>query len=234
MSFLKDVIEFGALRSESSLVNQAVELTLNILLDDTRVSLPADVAHVGSTFGDGHQDQFAVLSVWQINPPRGAGTLGDPRAGPAFQSSELVFSTDKFLLVSVSEMRASRAAPIFTFGQPLIYSSGRRPYSFTYSGHLLINQIDGDGRNNFHRMYEDYLRVSANPAGSGKVVLPWIVELAFRGGFRRGYMTNVDISLDGMTAAKADFSFSLFVIQDGYIGYRPDNNPVALPDASTQ
>lgn len=235
MVFNKDIIEDGLEITLSDLISDTDTLVLNLSLDDTRPSVPLDVAHVGSTFGNGHQDQFAILSVWQINPSSTkAGNQTSGTVGGAVREAELVFSTDKFLLASASELRSSRAAPVFTFGQPLVFTAGRRPYIFNYSGHLLISRIDGDGRNQFYEVYDQYLRASANLIGSDRAQLPWIVELAFKGGFRRGYVTNIDIALEGTTSGKADFSFSLFVVQDGYINERPENIPRRLTNGSTQ
>jgi hypothetical protein len=157
-----------------------------------------DVSHVASTHGTGYDDKHAALTVHKVH------AVG----------AEPVFATDKFLLAQSQEMRASRAGPTFTHGQPVVYTSGRRPYLFIYSGSLLISRLTGDGRQAFQAAYDTYLRASAQLVGKARVAMPWMATLTFRDRSRTGYLTSVEMSINSLEAGRADLNFAMFVINE--------------------
>ena len=106
---------------------------------------------------------------------------------------------------------------MMSFNQPTVYSAGMQPYVFRYSGTVLINKLDGDGRNAFFKIYKQYLRASAGLVGEQRRSVPWIVDLAYRDAVRSGYVLDMTMSINALEPTKADLTFSLYVISDHFI-----------------
>ena len=170
---------------------------------------PADYLHLGAALGREYDGRHAVLTV------RTTALVAGPSLGDAPAST--VFTTDKFLLTAAIEPRTARSSMMMSFNQPTVYSAGMQPYVFRYSGTVLINKLDGDGRNAFFKIYKQYLRASAGLVGEQRRSVPWIVDLAYRDAVRSGYVLDMTMSINALEPTKADLTFSLYVISDHFI-----------------
>jgi len=191
---------------------------------------PADYTHLGATTGSVYDDSHATLTVRGIHQaasvavaesalkqalPFPFGILA--AAGLESTMSGIVLLTDKFLITSATEPRAARAAMVMSFNQPSVYSAGMRPYVFRYAGHVLINQLDGDGRNRFYAFYRKYLRASAGLVGRDRRAFPWLVELKYRDMLRTGYVSDLGLSINALDPSKGDMNFTMFVVADSFV-----------------
>jgi len=205
--------------------------------DDYEIVLgydPADYRHLGAAMGAEYDKVPATLVVRDIGDaataqegiidaastalaqvlPFPLGLVAN--AGLEIALSPIVFITDKLILTSAVEPRSARSAMVMSFNQPTVYTSGMQPYIFRYAGHVLINELDGDGRNQFYAAYREYLRASASLVGAERQTMPWVVELTFRDMFRAGYVVDLSMSINAAEPSKADISFTLFVIDDRF------------------
>lgn len=216
---LSDVI-FGV---PGTSVNAILDIVQDVISSNFNVvSTPTetDAAHIGSAFSGGYDGEHMTLVVRET----GAGGLAKKVIGQNIPitlgglalQNDIIFVTDKLIVESASEDRSCRLAPLFSFGQPLVYSSGDNPYVFRYSGKLLVNKLDGDSKNQFYSMYKKYLRASSNLAGKNRTVVPWVVELNYRDMYRKGYVVDCNISVNSMQPVMAELTFSLFVIEDRF------------------
>jgi hypothetical protein len=123
----------------------------------------------------------------------------------------LICATDYFILVSIDESDQEKIAPVFTFGDPVLFGgTGRQPRIYSYSGVLVDSRTGGPGAAYWRAMYERYFR------GSKCVEMKAVVELLFRDQWRRGYIVGTRPSLSADRPQVTQFSFVMFVIDEGH------------------
>lgn len=162
-----------------------------------------DLPAVGSTYGE-YDSNFAVLSSCVTS------------------SGEQVFATDQFVLMNISENRAYRNVPIYTFGKPLLFSPDvANVRVFEYTGVILNNQLDGDVRNQQWQNWNRYLSltqavIGKNPESINPEESPLIMNLTFRNMIRTGYLLNFRTNVDANLPTQSTFGFSMFITSESF------------------
>jgi hypothetical protein len=192
----------------------------------------ADYTHLGAALGSEYDEQHASITVREVSGVRASTgkAVGEAiektlpflygavfSAGAQATISDVVYVTDKFMITSAVEPRSSRSTMVMSFNQPTVYTAGMRAYIFRYSGHVLINKRDGDGRNDFYTLYRKYMRASAGLVGTDRRSFPWLVELTFRDMLRRGYVLDASIGINALEPTKGDISFTLFIVDEQFL-----------------
>lgn len=123
----------------------------------------------------------------------------------------LICATDYFILVSIDESDQEKIAPVFTFGDPVLFGgTERQPRIYSYSGILVDSQTGGPGAAYWRAMYERYFR------GSKCAEMKAVVELLFRDQWRRGYIVGTRPSISSDRPQMTQFSFVMFIIDEGH------------------
>lgn len=160
-------------------------------------NIPATLASVHGG-DDGKHAQFRVVDVSN----QGAVTL----------------STDKFLITHVMETRSFRYTPLFTFGQPQVYSPNRRgTRTYQLGGSILLNHLDGDSRNDLWRAWDRELRATKMLVGPEQKIKPKILEVTFRNCVRLGYLTDLSMTPQSNTESQVGLTMSMFVVHEYFL-----------------
>lgn len=127
---------------------------------------------------------------------------------------------DYVLLQSCTEVYLDRLSPTYTFGAPMIHTSGVDARQFVYTAYLVPNEREGDFAARFIEKYETLLRASSliKYDERGVVVGTVLVELTYRDQVRRGYITSLSSQRDSQLPNAVAITFSMFVI-DQYTAF---------------
>lgn len=115
-----------------------------------------------------------------------------------------------FILAGVTEGRAERADPTYTFGYPVTQtSSGEQPKIYVFQLNCLINKIDGDSSLKMVDAFNDDLRASKLAPTNKKQV-----RLMYRNRVVRGIPTSLDVQYTADQLAVNSLILTVFVVHE--------------------
>lgn len=132
-------------------------------------------------------------------------------------SGATVFSSDQFIISRVSETRMFRHSPIFTFGQPQVFTPNVRAIrSYQLAGYVLLDHVSGDTRNQLWKRWDSTLRASAMLVGKERQESPHILDISYRNCLRSGYLTDFQLTPQSQTENQVDLTMSMFIVTESF------------------
>jgi len=118
------------------------------------------------------------------------------------------------ILQSCTEAYIDRVSPTYTFGAPMVHSSGTDARQFVYTAFLIPNEREGDYAAKFADEYEFLLRASALIGHDKLSTVPGnlLIELSYRDQIRLGYITSLTAQRDSQLPNAVAITFSMFVV----------------------
>jgi hypothetical protein len=133
-------------------------------------------------------------------------------------TGKTVLSTDQFIVEQCSESRSYRYAPIFTFGQPQVFTPNVRAIRiFQFAGYTLLNHVDGDTRNSLWAQWNDTLRAAKMLTGPDRQKSPYILDVQYRNCLRTGYLTDFQQTPQSNAENQVSLGMTLFVVSEKFL-----------------
>lgn len=178
-------------------------------VDQAGLPFQADLSNRSAkSLGAAHKDyvdSFATLRVYDVSQ----GTYVPTQSFDYVPTENNNIEVDYMQIMSLTEVYSDRTAPVYTFGTPLMFTSGQNAHQFVYSGTVLADKITGDNPGRLLRAYENALRVTKMVSPDN----PRYVELLFRDQVRRGYITTFATAQNSQSPTRVDFTFTLFATE---------------------
>jgi hypothetical protein len=167
---------------------------------DTTVNLEAVPTTAYSAFATtiGRGDEYRTLAIDLVSVDRTGKEV-------------VVMKTyTDFILAGVTEGRAERADPTYTFGHPVTHtSSGEQPKIYVFQLNCLINKIDGDSALALMETFKSDIRASLLAKNGSRMV-----RMQYRNRVVYGAPVSIDIQYSAEQPAVVAAVLSVFVTDE--------------------